>query len=105
MAETSDRLGGEYSQAETAPQGGMTADPVVRTALLVRRMRKLGAELRDIPGAKRDLIVKMWSRAATPAEIARATELPVTRIDRILGLRASKSAPSTWGGASNGVEG
>lgn len=105
MAETSDRLGLEHGQAETAPQGGMTADPVVRAALLVRRMRVLGAELQDIPGAKRDLIVKMWSRAATPAEIAHATALPTARIDRILGLRAAKPAPSTWGGASNGVEG
>ena len=105
MAETNERTGGEHSQAETAPQGGMTADPVVRTALLVRRMRELGAELRDIPGAKRDLIVKMWSRAATPAEIACATALPATRIERILGLRAAEPAPSTWGGASNGVEG
>jgi len=92
-------------QAKPALQGGMTADPVIRTALLVRRMRGMGAELRDVPGAKRDLIIKMWSRGAAPAEIAHATGLPTTRVDRILGLRASEPAPYIRRGASNGVEG
>lgn len=105
MAETNERSAGEHGRAEATLQGGMTADPVVRTARLVRRMRTLRAEFRDVPGAKRDLIVKMWSRGDTPAEIARATALPVTRIDRILGLPVTESDSSTWGGASNGVEG
>lgn len=105
MAEADDLAAGKDGRAETGLQGGMTADPVIRTALLVRRMRAMGAELCDVPGPRRDLIVKMWSHGATPAEIARATALPLTRIDRILGLPAAEPAAYIRRGVSNGVEG
>ena len=104
MAEADDFSAGKHDQIETV-QGGMSADPVVRTALLVRRMRAMGSELRDVPSAKRDLIVKMWSHGAAPAEIAHATGLPTARVDRILGLRAAEPAPYIRRGASDGVEG
>lgn len=105
MAETKGSSESEQGQADRALHGAMVADPVVRTALLARRMRALAGELRDIPGSKRDLIIKMWSRGATPAEIACAAGLPEARVDHVLGLRVSGAAPSTAGGASNGVEG
>ena len=100
-----DGMDHERGQTERSPQVRMTTDPVVRTARLARRIRALGAELRDIPGAKRDLIIKMWSHGATPAEIARATVLPVARIERILDLNAAGPASSTKGGSSNGLAG
>ena len=105
MAETNDFSDSEQGQAATALQSAMTTDPVIRTALLARRMRALAGELRDIPGPKRDLIIKMWSRGATPAEIACVVGLPGARVDHVLGLRGSGPAPSRTGGASNGVEG
>ena len=104
MAET-EGLANEQGQPEIPPHARMTTDPVLRTAWLARRIRALGAELRDVPGFRRDLIIKMWSHGATPAEIARATALPVVRIDRILDLNAAGPAPSTRGGSSNGVAG
>lgn len=105
MAETEKRAGGEHVQDETPPHQGMVADPVIRTARLARRIRAMGAELRDIPGAKRDLIIKMWSRGDSPAEIAQAAGLPVARVDRILGLNTAESATSSKGESPNGVEG
>lgn len=103
MTDTDNRSGSGPGQHETPLQMGMTADPVVRTARLARRIRAMGAELRDIPGPKRDLIIKMWSRGDTPAEIAHSTGLPVARVDRILGLNAAEPAPSSKGGSPNGV--
>lgn len=105
MAVINDHSGSEVGQAEAARLSGTTADPVIRTALLVRRMRALGAELRDVPGPKRDMIVKMWSHGAMTSAIARATELSETRIEHILGLRAAQPASSTREGASNGAAG
>lgn len=105
MTERDDRSGSEYGPQETPPQLRMSADPVIRTARLARRIRAMGAELRDIPGAKRDLIIRMWSRGDAPTEIAHATGLPETRIDRILGLNAAEPASPSKGGSSNGVAG
>lgn len=53
---------------------------------------RLAGDLRDIPGSKRDLIIKMWSRGATPAGMACAVGLPEARVDYVLGLRASGPA-------------
>lgn len=105
MTKNDDRSGSEHGQHEAPSQLGMSADPVIRTARLARRIRAMGAELRDIPGAKRDLIIRMWSRGDTPTEIAHATGLPETRIDRILGLNAAGAASPCKGGSSNGVAG
>ena len=105
MTETENREGGMHGQDETPSHLGMTADPVIRTARLARRIRAMGAELRDIPGPKRDLIIKMWSRGNTPAEIAHATTLAVARVDRILGLNAAEPASTSEEGSSDGVAG
>lgn len=95
----------KHDQAQPSPPIEMTADPVVRTALLARRIRALATELRDIPGPTRDLIIKMWSRGDTPAEIAHATVLPSERIRRILGLNTTEPAPLSKGDGPNGVAG
>ena len=105
MTDTDSHSGSEHGQDKRPAQLGMTADPVIRTARLARRIRAMGAELRDIPGAKRDLIIKMWSRGDTTAEIAHATGLQIARVDRILGLNATEPAPSSMEGSPNGVAG
>ena len=105
MTEIENQAVGERDQDEPPPHPAMTADPVIRTVRLARRIRAMGAELRDIPGAKRDLIIKMWSRGDSPAEIAQAAGLPVARVDRILGLNTAESVTSSKGESPNGVEG
>jgi hypothetical protein len=93
----------KHDQAEPALPTVMTTDPVIRTALLARRIRALATELRDIPGPKRNLIIKMWSRGDSPAEISRAAVLPLARIQRILGLNVIQPELLSRGGGSSDV--
>ena len=91
------------SRRETS-HASMSTDPVVRTALLARRFRSLGAELRDISGPQRDLIIKLWAHGATPAQISHATDLPEAKVRRILGIDADPAAPSPTASAVDGGE-
>lgn len=95
----------ESQDPEAAPPPSMSTDPVVRTALLVRRFRSLGPELRGISGATRDLIIKLWSHGSTPAQIAQAIDLPEERICRLLGIGDDSPAVPTITGTAGATEG
>jgi hypothetical protein len=95
----------ESQRSEASPPHSLSTDPVVRTALLVRRFRGLGPELRGISGVKRDLIIKLWSHGATPVQIAQATDLPDERICRLLGIGDNSSAVPTITGTAGATEG